>query len=95
MTVFVTAFEQHAVQAFDLQVVDYLTKPVKSGRLKRALERVRYRIAAQEAFLSQTQFSSMVDTLRTKDNPQPAYANVCLSGTEQRTCWLMWIQSLG
>ncbi|GMV55198.1 MAG: DNA-binding response regulator [Betaproteobacteria bacterium] len=38
--VFVTAFEQHAVQAFDLAAVDYLMKPVRAARLKVALEKV-------------------------------------------------------
>lgn len=39
--VFVTAFEQYAVDAFDLAVVDYLVKPVRPERLARALERAR------------------------------------------------------
>lgn len=37
--VFVTAFERYAVEAFDLQAVDYLVKPVRAERLARALER--------------------------------------------------------
>ena len=38
--VFVTAFERYAVDAFDLQAVDYLVKPVRAERLDQALERV-------------------------------------------------------
>jgi two-component system, LytTR family, response regulator AlgR len=38
--IFVTAFEQHAVQAFDLAAVDYLVKPVRATRLAEALKRV-------------------------------------------------------
>jgi two-component system, LytTR family, response regulator AlgR len=38
--VFVTAFEQHALQAFDIAATDYLVKPVKAARLLEALERV-------------------------------------------------------
>lgn len=38
--VFVTAFERYAVEAFDLQAVDYLVKPVRAERLAQALERV-------------------------------------------------------
>jgi two-component system response regulator AlgR len=37
--IFVTAFERYAVNAFDLQAVDYLVKPVRSERLAQALER--------------------------------------------------------
>lgn len=41
--VFVTAFEQYAVDAFDLAAADYLVKPVRAERLARALERARLR----------------------------------------------------
>ena len=39
--VFCTAFEQHAVDAFELNAVDYLLKPVSRARLAQALDRVR------------------------------------------------------
>lgn len=39
--VFVTAFDQFAVAAFDVEAVDYLMKPVEAGRLARALDRAR------------------------------------------------------
>lgn len=38
--VFVTAFNEYAVQAFDLNALDYLIKPVKFERLQKSLERV-------------------------------------------------------
>jgi two-component system response regulator AlgR len=37
--IFVTAFERYAVEAFDLQAVDYLVKPVRAERLAQALAR--------------------------------------------------------
>jgi two-component system response regulator AlgR len=39
--VFVTAHAAHALQAFELQALDYLTKPVRRDRLQQALARVR------------------------------------------------------
>jgi two-component system response regulator AlgR len=39
--VFVTAFDNFAVAAFDVAAIDYLMKPVRPDRLERALERVR------------------------------------------------------
>jgi len=39
--VFCTAFDQHAVDAFELNAVDYLLKPISRARLLQALERVR------------------------------------------------------
>ena len=41
--VFVTAHGHHALRAFDLEAVDYLTKPVQRARLQAALHRVRER----------------------------------------------------
>jgi two-component system, LytTR family, response regulator AlgR len=41
--IFVTAHADHAVQAFDLEAVDYLTKPVRKERLEQALQRARRR----------------------------------------------------
>ena len=47
--VFVTAFDQYAVAAFDAAAVDYLLKPVAPERLEKAVQRVaeRQRIAAE------------------------------------------------
>jgi two-component system, LytTR family, response regulator AlgR len=39
--VFVTAYEQYAVEAFDLAALDYLVKPVSAQRLARAMDRIR------------------------------------------------------
>ena len=38
--VFVTAYEEYAVKAFDLNALDYLLKPLSPDRLKRTLERI-------------------------------------------------------
>jgi two-component system response regulator AlgR len=42
--VFVTAHAEHALQAFELEALDYLTKPVRRERLQQALLRVRRRL---------------------------------------------------
>lgn len=39
--VIVTAFDQHAIQAFEIGAIDYLLKPVKEDRLAKALDRAR------------------------------------------------------
>lgn len=41
--IFVTAFDQYALQAFDIAAVDYLLKPVDPERLARAVQRLRQR----------------------------------------------------
>src|SRR5262245_22214577 len=43
--IFVTAYDQHAIEAFEVNAVDYLLKPVEQARLELALDRVRRRIS--------------------------------------------------
>ena len=47
--VFVTAFDQYAVDAFERAAVDYLLKPVDDARLARTIERLRERSAHAQA----------------------------------------------
>ena len=48
--VFITAHAEHAVHAFELEAIDYLTKPVRLERLQSALQKVeRSRLAAPDA----------------------------------------------
>ena len=46
--VFVTAYDQYAVDAFDRDAVDYLLKPITDERLARAIERLQRKIAADD-----------------------------------------------
>ena len=55
-TVFVTAHQHYAVQAFDVHALDYLTKPVEPERLKAALDRAKERIGSENALQAQEQF---------------------------------------
>jgi two-component system LytT family response regulator len=66
-TVFVTAYHEHAVRAFDVHAVDYLTKPLDAERLATALKRVREKIAAKIALLTQEQFTAMLSGLRNSE----------------------------
>jgi two-component system, LytTR family, response regulator LytT len=45
--VFVTAFDQYALEAFEVNAIDYLLKPVEAGRLELALQRVRRRTESE------------------------------------------------
>ncbi len=42
--IFVTAYDQYAMRAFDAHAVDYLLKPFNTGRFERALDRARQRL---------------------------------------------------
>ena len=47
--VFVTAFDQYAIEAFEVNAIDYLLKPVESTRLEQALQRARRWISTDRA----------------------------------------------
>jgi two-component system LytT family response regulator len=49
LLVFVTAFDDHAIKAFDLNAIDYLLKPYDKDRLQKTLGRIRGRRAAEPA----------------------------------------------
>ncbi len=49
ITIFVTAYDQYAVQAFEARALDYLLKPVEDDRLEQALERARARFRERTA----------------------------------------------
>lgn len=50
LVVFVTAFEEFALPAFDVAAVDYLTKPVADDRFAQALDRVRDRLRGKRVY---------------------------------------------
>ena len=47
--VFVTAFDQYAIEAFSVNAVDYLLKPVDAGPARQTLDRVRRRVHVRAA----------------------------------------------
>jgi len=70
--IFVTAHAEHAVQAFELEAADYLTKPVRLERLKAALqkvERVMHIRRGLEANSDQKDFLVIQDRSRTERVP--------------------------
>jgi two-component system LytT family response regulator len=58
--VFVTAFDEHAVRAFDVHALDYLLKPVSPERFRAAVARVRSHLANRAA----TEIGTMAAQLR-------------------------------
>jgi two-component system LytT family response regulator len=58
--VIVTAYDQHALEAFDAGAIDYLLKPVGQERLLQAVERAR-RVTGRQAMARIAQLQKMVD----------------------------------
>jgi two-component system LytT family response regulator len=58
--VFVTAFDQYAVRAFELNAVDYLLKPFDAARFGQALERIRGRVGERLTLDARKQLRELV-----------------------------------
>jgi two-component system LytT family response regulator len=81
VTVFVTAHNHYAVQAFEVHALDYLTKPVELERLRVALLRVKERIASRAALLTQEQLKSVLTGLESGSSQRGEYSKRILIHT--------------
>lgn len=61
--VFVTAYDEFAVQAFDHEAIDYVLKPVKAERLARTIERIRRSLAQAAAPEPDARLASVLRSL--------------------------------
>lgn len=55
LIVFATAYNQHAIKAFELAAVDYVVKPYRESRLAQTLERLRQTLSQREALDTKNQ----------------------------------------
>jgi two-component system LytT family response regulator len=62
-TVFVTAYDEHALAAFDAAAVDYLLKPVDETRFRTAWRKVEQRIASREILGETARLRDLLSTL--------------------------------
>jgi DNA-binding LytR/AlgR family response regulator len=70
--VFVTAFDQYAVKAFEQGALDYLVKPVERVRLADTVARLKERLrAAQTLPVSEELLEELAAQLRRKTGPRP------------------------
>jgi two-component system LytT family response regulator len=69
-TVFVTAYEQYAVRAFEANAVDYLVKPFSRERFAATLQRAKSRLSAPDAVGPQAsaRILQALDALRQRDD---------------------------
>ncbi len=65
--IFVTAFDDQALKAFDANAIDYVTKPIEPGRLRIALERARHAAMLSSSMDRISELEEVVAALRQRD----------------------------
>ncbi len=92
--VFVTAYDQFAVKAFEVHAVDYLLKPFDASRLAEAVRRVRHRLSQENGATSGARMEALLAELR----PRVAPPDRLLIKTEGKMVLILihhidWIES--
>jgi two-component system LytT family response regulator len=98
VTVFVTPHNQHALRAFEVQALDYLTKPVEPERLQATLARVKERVASSVALSSQEQLKSVLESLANGAGAKRDYPKRLLVPCGRKDCFvnvdeIEWIEA--
>jgi two-component system LytT family response regulator len=84
VVIFVTAYDRHALKAFEAHALDYLLKPFKPARFQQAVERARELIRQRQAGAA----SQSLLALLGQTPPQPAYLSRIAVKTGERTRFL-------
>ena len=82
LTVFVTAYDQHAVRAFEANALDYLLKPYSDERLEAAMARARQRLSERSVYEFGQRMLRL--TTRAAQPPRPLDRLVVKSGGTTR-----------
>lgn len=95
VVIFTTAYEEHALRAFDVSAVDYLLKPIDQGGLGRALERARARLSNRSLQHDVANLRQMVAEIRPQRRverlPVRVGTRILLVPVDQ----LLWLEAEG
>jgi two-component system, LytTR family, response regulator len=107
LTIFVTAYDQHAMRAFDVSAVDYLLKPFDDERFRAAWHRAEARYTMQEVVSESRRLATLIGHVDSSvkgkapaEPPQKRYADRIVVKKDERTSLVkladvQWIESKG
>src|SRR4028119_1380657 len=75
VTVFVTAYDKHALRAFEAHALDYLLKPFDHDRFNTALQRAKTQVRQQKLSESSESLFSVLQDIKLKSNDPPPNTN--------------------
>ena len=96
MVIFVTAYDRHAMRAFDVCALDYLLKPYKRERLRRAVERARAQFRSGQGGELRAQLLALLESVR----PGPRFVERLMIKSSGRVYFIRadeinWVQAEG
>lgn len=96
LVILVTAFDQHAVKAFEAHALDYLLKPCKPARLREAIQRAREQLQSRSA---QDVSQRLVDLLAEQRPKTPHLTRLAVKHAERvvfvKASQIDWIEASG
>ncbi len=76
LVIFTTAFEQYALDAFDVHAVDYILKPIDDERIVRAVNRAIVRSESEEETGHKSRIIGAIDTINERENSASSSQNL-------------------
>ncbi len=111
MIIFVTAFDEYAVEAFEVRAVDYILKPIDSDRLEAAVQRARSRLEQKGSVTDKQRLLDLVISITGKSEnsvaqlikerdgmksyPDRIAIKDCGETTLVPTCDIDWVDAAG
>ena len=82
LVVFVTAYDEHALRAFEVHALDYLLKPFAPSRFKKLLDRLRRQVGSKES--GDGDLKQRIEQLLAAVRPNPGYLRQILAERKDR-----------
>jgi len=97
--IFLTAYDQFALRAFEVHALDYLLKPIDAERFAEAMERARRQLKLQSADSIEARLRGLLDEYASTRQPKP-YVERFTVRTGRRITFIMvdeidWIEAVG